>query len=446
MDKFMETLENVLMPIADKLNNNRYLTALRNGFMVALPFIIFGSIFVVLANLPFIDQWVGEEAWATYQDALGPASAATLSIMGLFVIIGIGYKLIEGYGGESIYGGAVAIASFLILTPQVTNFDLDGTVHEVGGVIPTNVMGAEGMFLGIFTAFFAAELYNYFVKKDLTIKMPAGVPDAVSRSFSALIPIALTLTIFLVVRIIFSFTPFDTVQNFIYTLIQEPLTALGSGLPATIIAVLLIQLFWFFGLHGQIIVNSVFDPIWYALNDQNLAAFQAGEELPNIVTKQFMDTFIVGIGGSGMTLAVILGIFLIGRSRQLKELGKLGAPAGIFNVNEPIIFGLPIIMNPLALIPWLLAPVIVALVTYFSMAAGIVPKPAGIIVPWTTPAILSGFLATGNSIMGGLLQLVNIGIVFIIWWPFLKIMDNQYYSNEKKADKETSNTGNRNVN
>lgn len=416
-------LENVLMPVADKLNNNRYLTALRNGFMVALPLIIFGSMFVVIANLPFLDELIGEEAFATYQDLLGPASASTLSIMGLFVIMGIGYKMVEQRGGESVYGAAVAVASFLILTPQV--------VEDTAGGIPTNVLGAEGMFLGIFTAFFAAEIYQAFVKRDLTIKMPAGVPDAVSRSFSALIPIALTLTIFLVVRIIFGFTPFETVQEFIYTIIQEPLTALGSGLPATLIAVLLIQVFWFFGLHGQIIVNSVFDPIWYALNDQNLSAYQAGEELPNIVTKQFIDTFIVGIGGSGMTLAVLIAILLVAKSRQLKEIGKIATPPGIFNVNEPVIFGLPIIMNPLVIIPWLLAPVVVAFVTYMFMSVGIVPRPAGIIVPWTTPVLLSGYMATGNQIMGAVMQLINMAIVFIIWLPFLKVMDRQYYDNEQ---------------
>ena len=426
MNKFMEVLENVLLPIADKLNNNRYLTALRDGFMVALPLIIFGSIFVVIANFPFLDRIISEEAFTAYQNALGPASDATLSIMGIFVIIGIGYKLTEHYGGESIYGGVVAIASFLILTPQ----DFEG----VSGVIPTAILGAEGMFLGIFTAFISAELYRFFVNKEWMIKMPAGVPGAVSKSFSALIPVTLTLTAFLLVRIIFSYTPFDTVQNFIYTIIQEPLTALGSGLPATIIAVLLIQLFWFFGLHGQIIINSVFDPIWYALNDQNLQAFQAGTELPNIVTKQFIDSFLVGMGGTGMTLAVIILIFIIGRSRQLKELGKLGAPAGIFNVNEPIIFGLPIVMNPLILIPWLVAPVVVTIITYFSMSTGLVPPPAGIIVPWTTPPILSGYLATGNAWQGAVLQLFNLFVVVVIWWPFLKILDKDYYETEKKAE------------
>ncbi|RSL35027.1 PTS cellobiose transporter subunit IIC [Salibacterium salarium] len=424
--KFMDLLERILMPIAEKLNNNRYLTALRDGFLVALPLIIFGSIFVVIANFPFLDEMISEEAFAAYQEALNPASAATLSIMGLFVIIGIGYKLVEQSGGEGVYGGVVALAAFLILTPQV--------VEDVSGGIPVTAIGAEGLFVGILTAFLAAELYRYFVKKDWTIKMPAGVPGAVSRSFSALIPVTMSLTVFLIIRILFSFTPFDTVQNFIYTVLQEPLTALGGGLPATIVAVLLIQLFWFFGLHGQILVNSVLDPIWYTLNNQNLDAFQAGEELPNIVTKQFIDTFIVGIGGSGMTLAVIVGIFLIGRSRQMKEVGRVSAPAGIFNVNEPIIFGLPIILNPLVLVPWLLAPVVVAVVVYFSMLTGMVPKPAGIIVPWTTPPLLSGFLATGSAWQGAAVQLVSMFIVFVIWWPFLKIMDKQYYETEKQEE------------
>ncbi|WP_337017360.1 PTS cellobiose transporter subunit IIC [Oceanobacillus massiliensis] len=430
MNKFMEFLEKFLLPIADKLNNNRYLSALRDGFMVALPLIIFGSIFVVIANFPFLDRLLSEDAFIAYQNALGPASAATLSIMGTFVIIGIGYKLTEHYGLEAIYGGVVAFAAFLILTPQI----LEG----VSGVIPTSSLGAQGMFLGIFTAFISAELYRFFVQKNWTIKMPDGVPDAVSKSFSALIPISLTLSVFLLIRIIFSYTPFDTVQNFIYTIIQEPLTALGSGLPATVIAVLLIQLFWFFGLHGQIVINSVFDPIWYALNDENLHAFQAGTELPNIVTKQFIDTFLVGMGGSGMTLAVIILIFMIGRSRQLKELGKLGAPAGIFNVNEPIIFGLPIIMNPLVIIPWLLAPVVITFITYFAMSTGLVPPPAGIIVPWTTPPLISGFLATGNAWQGAVLQAFNLLVVSIIWWPFLKIMDKNYYESEQKASKDTN--------
>ncbi|BAC12737.1 PTS system, cellobiose-specific enzyme II, C component [Oceanobacillus iheyensis HTE831] len=363
--KFMQLMERFFLPIADKLNNNRYLSALRDGFMVALPIIIFGSIFVVIANIPFLDQLLSEDAYNAYKDALGPASAATLSIMGMFVIVGIAYKLTAYYEGDAIYGGVTALASFLILTPQV--------LEDVTGVIPTSSLGAEGLFLGILTAFISTEIFRFFVQKNWMIKMPPGVPEAVSRSFSSLIPISFTLTIFLLIRILFSITPFETIQNFIYSVIQEPITALGSGLPAAIIAVLLIQVFWFFGLHGQIIVNSIMDPIWMTLSLENYEAYQAGEERLHIVNNQFIDTFIVGMGGSGMTMAVILGLFIVAKSRQLKQLSKIGGPPSVFNVNEPIIFGLPIILNPLVLIPWLLAPVVITIVTYFSMAIGLVP-------------------------------------------------------------------------
>ncbi|PAE15186.1 PTS system, cellobiose-specific IIC component [Virgibacillus sp. 7505] len=425
--KFTETLENILLPIADKLNNNRYLGALRDGFMVALPFIIFGSLFVVLANIPFLDKIISENALAEYQSILGPASASTLSIMGLFVIFGIAYKLTQHYELEALYGGFAALASFIILTPQV----LEG----VAGVIPASALGAQGLFLGIFTAFVSVELYRFFVKRNWTIKMPQGVPDAVSKSFSSLIPLTLTLTFFLAIRAILSYTPYETLQNFIYTLIQQPLTSLGSGLVATIIAVLLIQVFWFFGLHGQIIVNSIMDPIWMTLSLENLEAFNAGLERPNIVNNQFIDTFIVGMGGTGMTMAVILGIFLFTKSRQLKNLGKLGGPAAIFNVNEPLIFGLPIVMNPMVIIPWLLSPVVVTIVTYFAMSTGLVPVSTGVHVPWTTPIFISGMLVT-NSIAGAIMQLVNLVIVVLIWLPFLRILDKQYFQTEQTTAKD----------
>lgn len=425
--KFTETLENILLPIADKLNNNRYLGALRDGFMVALPFIIFGSLFVVLANIPFLDKIISENALAEYQSILGPASASTLSIMGLFVIFGIAYKLTQHYKLEALYGGFAALASFIILTPQV----LEG----VAGVIPASALGAQGLFLGIFTAFVSVELYRFFVKRNWTIKMPQGVPDAVSKSFSSLIPLTLTLTFFLAIRAILSYTPYETLQNFIYTLIQQPLTSLGSGLVATIIAVLLIQVFWFFGLHGQIIVNSIMDPIWMTLSLENLEAFNAGLERPNIVNNQFIDTFIVGMGGTGMTMAVILGIFLFTKSRQLKNLGKLGGPAAIFNVNEPLIFGLPIVMNPMVIIPWLLSPVVVTIVTYFAMSTGLVPVSTGVHVPWTTPIFISGMLVT-NSIAGAIMQLVNLVIVVLIWLPFLRILDKQYFQTEQTTAKD----------
>jgi len=431
MEKIMAIIDKYMLPLADKLNSNKYLTALRDSFMLTLPLIIFGSVFVVIANLPYLDKILGVSNLAALKGQLGAASSATMSAITLFVVFGIGYNLSKQYKVESLYGAAIAVASFLVLTPTVMQYGKT-TKDVVEGVIPLDRLGAKGMFVGIIAAFIAVEIYRRIIEKNWTIKMPAGVPDAVSKSFSALIPAFITLSVFLLIKIVFTFTPWGNVHDFIYKIIQTPLMKLGSGLPATLIAVFCIQLFWFFGLHGQIIVNSVLDPIWRSLSLENLQAYQAGaKHLPHIVNKQFMDTFTVGMGGTGMTLAVVLAIFIFGKSKQLKELSKLAGPAGIFNVNEPVIFGLPIVLNPMILVPWVIAPLIVTAFTYFVMSIGLVPIPIGVDVPWTVPIFFGGMLAT-NSLAGGILQLVNLAIVLVIWSPFVIIMDRQY----KKAEKE----------
>lgn len=430
MDKIMNFLDKHLMPIADKLNNNKYLTALREGFMLTLPLIIFGSIFVVISNLPYLDRILGENGLNQFKNLLGAASSSTLSIMTLFVVFGIGYSLCKYYKVDPIYGSAVSVAAFIILTPTFIQYGK--TAKEVvDGVIPLDRLGAKGMFVGIITAFIASEIYRKVIQKNWTIKMPAGVPDAVSRSFSSLIPAFITLSVFLLVRIIFIFTPWGNIHDFIYKMIQSPLMSLGSSLGATLVAIFFTQLFWFFGLHGQIIINSVMDPIWRALSLENFQAYQAGSKhLPHIVNKQFIDTFTVGMGGTGMTLAVLIGIIIFARSKQLREISKVATPPGIFNVNEPVTFGLPIVLNPMVLIPWILAPMVVTAFTYFVMSIGLVPAPVGVDVPWTVPIFFSGILAT-NSIAGGILQLVNLLIVLIIWTPFIIMLDRKYSSAEQ---------------
>ena len=210
--------------------------------------------------------------------------------------------------------------------------------------------------------------------------MPDGVPPAVAKSFAALIPAILTLSVFLVINAIMVGVFNANLHDVIYEVIQKPLTGLGGSLPATLIALFFVQFLWFFGLHGQIIVNSVMDPIWNTL--------------------------------------------MLDKKKQYKDIGRLALGPGVFNVNEPVIFGLPIVLNATILIPWVLAPLVVTTLNYLVMAAGIVPAPTGVSVPWTVPIIASGVLAT-NSWLGGLLQVVDFVIVALIWFPFLKALDRE---------------------
>ncbi|MDQ0973390.1 PTS cellobiose transporter subunit IIC [Neobacillus sp. 179-J 1A1 HS] len=429
-----EKLSKYLVPIAGKLNNNRFLSVLRDAFMLAFPLTIFGSIFVVLTNLPFLDKLMNEGAIANFRDMFGIASSATMGIMSVFVVFGIGYYLSRSYNVEAIFGGAIALVSFFMLTPFVVQPE-NGEL--VTGVIPLDRLGAKGMFLGMITAFLATEIYRRIVQKNITIKMPPGVPPAVAKSFAALIPAFITLTVFLGINIFVTQLFNTNMHDIIYKAIQAPLVGLGSGIIPTLIAIFFIQILWFFGLHGQVIINSVMDPIWNTLMIENLEAYTAGNPVPNIISKPFIEIYTVGMGGTGMTLAVVLAILLFMKSKQMKQVGKLGLGPGLFNVNEPIIFGLPIVMNPIIIVPWILAPMVVTLVSYFAMASGLVPPPTGVAVPWTVPFFINGIMAT-NSLAGGLLQLVNILIVFVIWFPFLKSLDRMNIQKEKEEENKAA--------
>ena len=426
MNGFMDKLSEKIMPLANLLGQNRYLTVLRDAFMLSFPLTMFGSIVVVINNLPFFS----DATKGTLSNLFGNGQNATMSIMSVFVTFGIGYYLSKSYDVEGIFGGAVSFASFLILTPFAMK-TVGG--EDVTGVLSLDRLGAKGMFIGMIAAFLAGEIYCRITKRGWQIKMPDGVPPAVTKSFAALIPAVVTLTIFLVINAVMTGIFNANLHDVVYEVIQKPLTGLGSSLPATLIALFFVQFLWFFGLHGQIIVNSVMDPIWNTLTLENFNAFSAGEQLTNVVTKQFMETFTVSLGGTGMTLIVVISMLAFMKSKQLKEVGKLAAPAAIFNVNEPVIFGLPIVLNPMILIPWVLAPMISTGVAYLSMSTGLVPMTTGVSVPWTVPVLLSGFLAT-NSIRGSILQLVQMAIVFVVWFPFLKALDKRNYQEEQDLD------------
>jgi PTS system cellobiose-specific IIC component len=418
MSKKMESFENKLMPVADKLANNRYLLAVRDGFMLTMPLLIIGSIFMLLAYLPIngYDAFMARTFGENWMSFFSVAYNTTMSVMTIFVILGI--------------SGSLSLVAFFVLTPFVTSFTPEGMNESfnVTGIIPTEWMGTKGLFVGILAAILSTEIVRWVIKKGWVIKMPAGVPSAVGKAFSSLIPATITIIVFDIIRLIFTFTPFGTIHNFIYTILQLPLTSLGDTLGAALIANFFVGLFWIFGIVGADIVQSVMNPIWIALAADNLAAYQAGSELPHIITQQFNQIYL-WMGGGGATLGLCIAILLVCKSEQCKKLGRLSIFPGIFNINEPLMFGLPIVLNPMMLIPFIITPLALCLLCYGSMAIGLVPKPNGILVPWTTPPIIGGFLVGG--IRGALLQLVGLIVSFFIYLPFIKTVDKQYLEQEK---------------
>lgn len=423
MQNFMDRLENILSPIAMKLNQNRYLSAIKDGFFVAMPFIILGSVFLLLSNLPIpgyegvMENILGQD-WTSYFTIPYDMS---MNILALYVLIGAASSLAGYYEVNKIGGVTAALAGVLLLTPTIEN--AEGTQG-----IPTPALGAEGLFLVVLAVILAVEIYRWIIQQGWTIKMPDSVPSNVSASFSALIPVLFVLVTFTLIRILFSFTPYNTAQDFIYGLLQAPLTALGGTLPAYLFGQLFETGLWAFGIHGAVLHGSIMDPVWLALSAENLVAYQAGEAAPNIISYQFHNNF-VKLGGAGTTLGLVILSSFVAKSEQFKSIGRLALGPSFFNINEPVIFGIPIVLNPMMIIPFILTPLVLTLVTYFAMTTGLVSPGNGIIVPWTTPPFFSGFLISG--IGGVLLQVVNTLIATAIYFPFLRIEDKNAFAREQ---------------
>ena len=426
--KFVDKLAEKMVPIATLIANNKYLLSLRDGFMMAFPATMFASIMVIIQNLPTTFGFAGylPDGVNTFlTDFFGPVSNATMSISAVFIVYGIGYQLAGHYKQPQVFAGAISLSCFIMLLPF-------GSDDKLGTFIPLSKLGSEGMFVGIITAIIATEIYSRISRAGITIKMPDSVPPMIAQSFVAIIPGAAPLFLFNAIRYAFTFTSWGNAVDFVYQLLQKPLMGLGGTLPAVLIAVFFTQLFWWFGIHGTLVVNAVIDPIMSALAIENYEAYKAGaEHLPHIINTTFMGVFV----NQGMQLGISIAMaFFIARSVRMKTTMKTIIAPAIFNVSEPMTFGLPVVLNPMAFIPWILAPLVSTAVSYFAIAVGLVPRPTGATVVWTTPILISGWLGTG-SIAGAILQVVTVLLMTAIWIPFLVAMDNEFLKEEKDQAK-----------
>ena len=423
----LDKLESIFIPLAEKIGKNKYLISIRDGFLLTTPLLIIGSFFLLIANFP-INNWTEfwarffGENWTAY---MAKPTNATFDIMAILAVVGIAYSFSRELKVDKLSGAAVAIVSWFILMPYKVT---DGSVTLNG--IPLDWVGSKGIFIGIITAFLSVHIYAWVIKKGWVIKMPKGVPPAVTQSFAALVPSAVVLGVFFLANSLLALTPYDNAFNFIFKFLQQPLLVLGNTLGAVLVAMGFQHFFWFFGINGGSIVGSIMQPILTPLSLENLAAFQAGTTLPNVINQQFYDLFTT-FGGAGSTLSMLIAMIIVCRSKRIKNLSKISVVPALFGINEPIIFGLPIVLNPTILIPFLLTPLINILISYFSMVSGLVPFTSGISIPWTTPVIISGFLTTGWR--GALLQLILVILGVFIYMPFVKMMDKQYKNEELQA-------------
>jgi PTS system cellobiose-specific IIC component len=428
MEKLEKVLNKYLMPVADKINGNKVITAIKDGMMFSLPVTLIASIALIFSYFPFLSS-VAPNIDAGLRKFFAAVQPATLGILAIYVIIGAATSYSKSKKIEPLYGIICALASFFIVTPFTTTTDVivnNETVKNaiVSNIIPTNNLGASGVFPALIVTFCSIGIYSWLHNKNFTIKMPDAVPDNVAKPFLSIIPMGAAVLVFLIVRNLFEMTSFGTLQNFIDQILTKPLLGFGNNIWVFLFLIFIAQILWFFGIHGtNVVLNAVWQPIAMVAMAANLEAFNAGHPLPYLLTAAF--TAYTGQA----KLSEIVALVTLGKSQQAKAIGKVSLVPALFNIHEPFVFGLPVIMNTTLMIPWMLVESIQAGIAYAIMVVtGAVPI---IQAPWTTPPIIQQLIATNFNPWSALIPIVTFVVGFVLWAPFIKLLDKQYLEAEK---------------
>ncbi|MGX2969452.1 PTS sugar transporter subunit IIC [Ursidibacter sp. B-7004-1] len=431
-------IEKKLMPIAAKMSANKSLVAIRDGITLSMPLLIIGSLFMIIASFPIPgwEEWLGKIGVAGY---LWKGVDGSFSLLGLVSVFGIAYSYSRQEKVDGVASGLIALSSFITVTPYVNRAVVALANPNValpdGFAVPAGVnasyLSAKGVFVAIVIGLISAAMYNWFIKRNIQIKLPDAVPPAVSRSFSAIIPGAVIITMWLIVYGILDANNLPNLHEIAQTVLGGPLGLIGSSVIGVMLIAGLNSIFWFVGIHGGNTVNAIMKPTWIDNLASNVAAYKAGEPLQEIFTTPFMDNFVY-IGGGGATIGLVLAIAWYARkkngSKQTKAIAPLTVVPGLFNINEPAMFGLPVVMNVTLFVPFILAPMVNVLVAWAAMSSGLVPLTRAE-ASWTMPPILSGFLTTG-SVMGAVLQIVLIIIDIALYLPFFIAVEKHFKKQE----------------
>ncbi|WP_124059531.1 PTS sugar transporter subunit IIC [Vaginisenegalia massiliensis] len=440
-DKITQFMDEKLSTPMARLAEQRHLRAIRDGIIATLPIIIVASMFLVIAFLPdsLPQDWAITSFLRENQTKILLPHRVSMYIMTLYAVFGIGHSLAQSYDLDGLSGGILSELAFLLtITPKMIPAATEGITKlagqnpelqefvnglPVGFVMPMPNLGSAGMFIGILASFFAVEVYRFTQKSGFKISMPPQVPASVARSFEALTP---TTIVLLVLATITYFLEID-LHSIVGTIVA-PLIKATDSLPSVLIIVILSQFFWSFGIHGWSIVGSLARPLWLILLDQNTLANSNHEVITNIAAEPFYQWF-VNIGGSGATLGLAILFTFFSRSAYGKSLGKTAVVPSIFNINEPMIFGAPIVLNPMLIIPFIAVPVINALITWFAISFGWVNKVVAL-APWTLPGPIGAFIATGSDLRAAILSILLILLSIVLYYPFFRMYDKKLLEEE----------------
>lgn len=413
-----------MKPVFEKISNNPYLRAIRDGFISLIPVILFSSIFLLIAFVPNIFGVYLSDLWV---DRLMKAYGYSMGLVGLLMAATIAKSLTETFNGQLPKTRQINSTSTMVVS--IIGFALIG-IDQIEGGLSNAFTGTRGLLTAFVVAFIVPNIYKFCVKRNITIKMPKEVPGNIAQTFADLIPLASSIIFFWVFDMVFRSFTSEGFSAWIIDVFQ-PIFSAADGYPGLALIFGAMAFFWFVGIHGPSIVEPAVSAIYITNVEENLQLFQAGEHATNVLS-QGSQYFIATLGGTGATLVITLMMAFMAKSKQLKSVGRASSVPVMFGINEPILFGAPIVLNPVFFIPFITAPIVnVWLLKAFIDIGGM----NGFIynLPWTTPAPIGLILGTGFAPLAFVLAPTLIIIDLLIYYPFFKVYDKQLVEKERLA-------------
>lgn len=425
---FSSALEDRLMDVADFVDNNVYLSSIKGAFTDYVPFIIVGSFGTLLGSL-ISNQTTGLAKWIPALANLAPAfsamSFAAISCMTIPIIFLIGLHLARAKKIPEFLTAILCVISYFTMVPNVITVTIEeatGTASGLGG----GVVGAQGLFVGMLTAVIITNLFQWLTSiEKLKIKMPPSVPHGIAVSFNILIPVFIIILCTSIFGELFHLGTGSYINEFIYNVVQAPLSAVVQTTPGIVIMAVVSQLFWFLGIHGGLVVEPIRSPLSAAALAANIAAVEAGGVATQPLTRGLWTVFIV-VGGAGLTLSLIAAILLFSKREDHRAIAKLALLPGICGIGEPMVFGLPLVLNPVFAVPFILNSGVAATIALIAIKIGFI-SCSTVDAPFGLPLFINATLSYGWK--GAIVQAVILVVGFLIWIPFV-LMSNRMAEKE----------------
>ena len=411
MNQLTGILNRRVAPALTALSENTYLSAIRAGMVSVVPLTIIGGLFIIVSYFP-LASW--EKVVAPYLQLLQVPVTATFGLLAVFVCFGIGYDLGKRLKQEAIVSASIATLIFLMLQIQLKDltFAMDG-------------LGSKGLFTAVIIALFSVRVQKVFTDKGVVIKLPENVPAIVYESFLSLTPLFFLVLVFWLIRFVLGVD----INNLVQTAFKPLVFALNT-LPGILVYAFLVTLLWSVGINGDNAMDAIVAPIFLQYLAANVDATTHGLPLPYVTANGFFTTF-VNVGGTGATIALAL-IMMNSKEPGFRKVSRISLPTQIFQINEPIFFGFPIVLNPIFMIPYILNALILTAATYLLMYWNIIHKPF-VNVPWTTPPIIGHYLVSGGDWKAAVWGAISIVLAMAVYFPFAKAAERQRLKAEAEA-------------